>query len=101
MEVIAVTEFEELQVNILAVGIVLDAFQTTKEQSSTHHVQVVAQRVHQAHQIFRLVSFQSIVISGRGQGIVQDFIESATHQLFAYQVLEFHRFIHFSLHAQA
>ena len=79
---IAVTEFEELQVSILTVGVVLDTFQTTEQQCSTHYVKVVAQWIHQLYQIFRLVSFQTFVVSSSSKRVVHYFIESTTNQLF-------------------
>ena len=64
---VSVTEFEELQVGILTVGIVLDAFETTEQQSLTHHVQVVAQWVHQVNEVSRSECFQTFVITGSSQ----------------------------------
>ena len=101
IEVIAVSELEELQVGILAVGIVLDTFQTAEQQGCTHYVQVVAQRIHQVDKIFRLVGFQSVVIGSGCQRIVQYLIETAANELFGYEVLKFNRLVYVAFYAQA
>ena len=76
VKAIDVAELEETTVGILALGIVLNALQTTIQQRATHHVQVATQRVHDLYQIL-LVS----IVSSLRQRVVQDFVEPGTHQL--------------------
>ena len=81
IEIVAVTEFKEFQIRILAVGIMRNAFQSAEQQSLAHTVQVRTQRIQQHHQAVGRISFQSVIISGASQRVIQYFIESATHEL--------------------
>ena len=88
VEVIAVTEFKEPQIRILTVGIVRNTLQSAKEQRLAHSVQIGAKRIHQHHKVLGRIGFQTVVICGTRQRVIQDFIETASHQLFGNQILQ-------------
>ena len=83
VNVIHVSKFEESAVSLLALGIMLNTFQSAKEQRTTHHVQVTLQRVHDMNQ--RSVLFL-IVVGRLRQRVIQNLIESGTYQLLADEV---------------
>ena len=87
IEVIAITEFEEFQIGILAVCIVSDAFQSTEQQCLTHTVQIGTQWIQQHHQMVGWIVLQTVVVSGTSQRIIQYFIEATANQLFCNQIL--------------
>lgn len=85
---IRVAEFEELQVGVLAVGIVGDTLQAAEENRLAHHIQVARKRVHNADQTFCGIAVQVFVVGGLRQGVVQNLVETGTHELLAHQVLQ-------------
>ena len=101
VEVIAVAELKEFQIGILAVGIVRDALQSAEKQCLAHGVQVGAERVHQHHEVLGGIRFQSVVIGGACQRVVQDFVETAAHQLLGNQVLQTVGLVALALRCQA
>ena len=92
-EIVAIPELEELQVGILAVGVVRHTFQPAEQQRLAHRVQVGTQRVHQLHQMRSRITLQPVIIGRTLQRIVQDFIETATYQLFCHEVLQLMAFV--------
>ena len=101
VEVIAITEFKESQIGVLAVGIVRDALQSAKEQRLAHGVQVRAKRVHQHYEVFSGIRFQSVIICGACQRVIQNLIETAAYQLLGNQILQSVGLIPFAFRCQA
>ena len=87
IKMVTITEFKEFQVGILTICIVSNAFQATEQQCLTHAIQVCTQRIQQHHQILGSISFHTIVIGCPSQRVIQYFVETATNQLFGYQIL--------------
>ena len=48
-KVIYVAEFEEAEIAILSLSVMLDAFKTSKEECLSHDAKVGAKRVHDLH----------------------------------------------------
>ena len=84
---IAVAEFVETDIGILAFRIVFDALQTAEEECLAHGVEVGTQRVHQHDATVGGIGLELIVISRAGQRVVQDFVKTAARQLFGDEIL--------------
>ena len=65
-----------------------NAFQSAKEKRLTHHVEVIAQGVEQAHEMFSRVLLETIVVSLLRERIVENLMESFAHKLFSNKVLQ-------------
>ena len=65
-----------------------DALETTEEECLTHHVEVVAQGVHQVHQVLGLIGLIAVIVGCTSERVVEYLIESATHQLLGYYLLQ-------------
>ena len=85
---IGVAELEELQVGVLAVGIVGDTLQAAEENRLAHHIQVARKWVHDAYQALCGIAVQVFVVGSLRQGVVQNLVETGTHELLAHQVLQ-------------
>ena len=86
---IDISEFEEFEVRVLAVSIMGNALQASEQQGLAHHIQIGTQRIHDLHQVLVLIALRGVVVIGHlGEGVVQDLVESTTHQLLTYQVLQ-------------
>ena len=92
-EIVAISELEELQIRVLAVGVVRNTFQAPEQQRLAHRVQVGTQRIHQFHQMRGRITLHPVIIGRTLQRIVQDFIETASHQLFRHQILQLVAFV--------
>ena len=88
-ENIDITKLEETQILTLAVHIVLNTLQTTKEQCLAHHIQIRRKRIQDLHTISLRIGIMLTIIGTLCQRIVQNLIEPLAHQLFTDSVSQF------------
>ena len=88
IEVVAVAKLEEAEVRCFSVCVVGNALQATEEEGLAHHVEVGRKRVDKAHEMFGRISFTFVIISLAGKRVVDNFVETTAHELFAHQGLQ-------------
>ena len=87
--IVAVSEFKETDIAILAFRIMFDTFQASEQQRLAHAIQISAQRIHQHHTVRNRISGKMVIVSRACQRVIQNLIETATAKLFGNQVLQF------------
>ena len=65
--VVAVAKFEELQVGVLAVGVVGDALESAEQEGLAQDVEVGAEGVEQTDQVVGGIGLEVVVVGGAGQ----------------------------------
>ena len=85
---VAITKFEEAKIAFLAVDVVRNAFQTSKQERLSHHIEVARKRIEEMHQMFGRMRFQSAVVGFASKRVVENFVEPFTNKLFTYKILQ-------------
>ena len=88
VEVIYISEFEESQVLVSALGVVLNTLQSAEEQCLAHHAKVAAQGIHYLHAVFLRPCVMIVVVSTLGERVVEYLVESLSHELLTHKVMQ-------------
>ena len=98
---VAISKLKEAQVCLFAIDIVQHRFQTAEHKRLTQNAKIGTQRVKHAHKTICCFVRQFFIIGLLGEGVVQNFIESLTNQLFRDDVLQLIGTVNVPLNGQA